>query len=476
MMPGIGKSVRARITLWHLAVLVLTLLVYVLLAQMFLWNQLTKELKASLRDDVEVVERFLEPTAAGEIVWRSHEEGEETPERWVEVRHADGRPIYRNFAGEELFAFLSAASSEFHVKSFHPLHLADGTDLLAIHEVHRVGGVPVRILVARSEGRLRREMGHLLLSQTLCFPPVLLLAWAGGYFIAGRVLSPLKKIVSRARTISAERLHERLPVSNPGDELGQLSITFNEVLSKLDRSFSQMRQFTADASHELRTPLSAIRSVGEIALRSELNAPDCRETVASILEEVEKMTRLVDDLLFLARSDSGAASPAAETVELGGVVRDEVAFLTVLAEEKGQRIALEIEQPCPVRLDLRIFRQALGNILHNAIKYTPEGEQILVRVANSAGWAVVEVADAGPGIGPEHQERIFDRFYRIDQGRSRNTGGTGLGLAIARWAVEVHGGRIELWSDVGRGSTFRICLPVRPASELPHSLAARAGR
>ncbi len=457
------NSIRARITLWHLGVLVATLLVYMLLNQGFLWHQLTIELKDSLRDDVEVVESFLRAAEDGGIVWSGHDDTlvNDGQERWIEVRGLAGGLVYRNFPQEGLFSSLQVPSRQLHEKTFHPLRLADGEDLLVVQEVHEVAEQGVEILVGRSRERLSQEMGHLLVVQALGFPAVILLAWVGGFILAGRVLSPLKKIIARTKTISAERLHERLPVENPQDELGQLSLSFNELLGKLDRSFGQMRQFTADASHELRTPLAAIRSVGEMALRTPRAEADYQETIGSMLEEVEKMTVLVNDLLALARSDSGILSPTFEITNLGDVVGDEVSLLKVLAEEKAQRLTMEIEHPCPVQLDRGIFRQAVSNILHNAIKYTPEGKNIRILAGKTSAGCYVEIADSGPGIEPEHRERIFDRFYRVDKVRSRETGGSGLGLAIAKWAVDVHGGRIDLTSEPGSGSTFRIELPAR---------------
>ena len=453
------NSVRTRITLWHLSVLVLTLLVYMGCSMGFLWHQLNTELKENLRDDVEVVETFLQH-AEDRVVWTGHEEHQGREQgRWVEIRSVAGDLIYRNFSMGEAFAALPPLQEELHKKQFHSLRLADGLNLLVVQEIHQVGGARVAIIAGRSKDRLFREMGHLLMIQVLLLPLVILLASAGGYFVAGRVLVPLKKIVARMQAISADRLDERLPVGNPDDELGQLSITFNELLGKLDCSFRQMRQFTADASHELRTPLSALRSVGEMALRHPRDEAAYQETIASMLEEVEKMTRLVTDLLALARSDSGILSQVFERTDLGEVIKDEVALLRILAEEKAQRLSMEVEQPCPVLLDRVIFRQAISNILHNAIKYTPEGKGIRIVVGRDPEGCYVEIADAGPGIGPEHRDRIFDRFYRVDKVRSRETGGSGLGLAIATRAVAIHGGRIDLSSEPGAGSSFRIRIP-----------------
>jgi heavy metal sensor kinase len=329
----------------------------------------------------------------------------------------------------------------------------------------------VVIRVGRVTSFMFQEMRHLLLVQALCFPLVLLLAWAGGYFVAGRVLLPLQKIIARMKTLSAERLHEKLVVENPDDELGHLAITFNHLLTQLDHSFTQMRQFTGDASHELRTPLTAMHSVGEAALRAPLTTDEYKETIASMLEEVEKMGHLVSDLLALARADSSTIKPDLKKVELGEVVSEEMTRLEVLAEEKQQNLSLTVKNACPACLDRGIFRQAFANILFNAIQYSPELADIDVLVDQAGTGCLVEITDSGPGIAIEHQSRIFDRFYRVDKVRSRKNGGSGLGLAIAQWAVKIHGGRIELTSRAGHGSTFRIYLPMRQEEQCPAAFA-----
>jgi heavy metal sensor kinase len=340
--------------------------------------------------------------------------------------------------------------------------------------VRQIEGADVVIRVGRTTEHFAEEMLHLLLVQALCLPLVLLLAWAGGYFMAGRVLSPLQKIIARMKTISADRLHERLPVENVNDELGHLSLTFNHLLGKLDHSFRQMRQFTDDASHELRTPLSAMHSVGEMALRTPMSIPEYQETIASMLEEVDKMSRLVNDLLALARADSDMIKPVLAQLELGEVIQEETARLEVLAEEKNQGLSLTIRQTCPACIDRNIFRQAFANILYNAIQYTPDHGTIEILVDKDQNGCFVEISDSGPGIAPEHQEQIFDRFYRVDKVRSRDTGSSGLGLAIAKWAVAINNGHIELASMPDKGSTFRIRLPEQHLEKYPSHFSPTA--
>jgi heavy metal sensor kinase len=293
-------------------------------------------------------------------------------------------------------------------------------------------------------------------------PLAVALALGGGYFLAGRMLSPFGALAGKARKITAESLAERLPVGNPRDEFGQLAGVFNAMLGRLQDAFEQLRRFTADASHELRTPLTAIRSVGEVALQRPLDGPAYREVIGSMLEEVDRLTRLVENLLTLTRGESGHIPLSFETVNLSRLAAGVAEHLRVLAEEREQALLVDVVQDALATCDPGVLRQALVNVLDNAIKYTPRKGSIHVAVKEQAsGEGVIEVQDTGPGIPGIHRERVFERFYRVDQGRSRSAGGTGLGLATARWAVEANGGRMELESVEGSGSIFRIVLPAR---------------
>jgi signal transduction histidine kinase len=220
-----------------------------------------------------------------------------------------------------------------------------------------------------------------------------------------------------------------------------------------------MRRFTADASHELRTPLTAMRSVGEVGLRGKRDAPAYREIIGSMLEEVDRLSLLVDRLLTLSRADSGEAMLAQYPVDLGDLAEEVASQLGVLAEEKQQSLSVHRNGASQWVGDHLVLRQALVNLVDNAIKYSPDGAHITVRVGKSNGTHVLDICDTGPGIPPDLQPRVFDRFYRVDKARSReNGGGTGLGLSIARWAVEVHGGKLTL-EPTTEGARFRITLP-----------------
>jgi len=275
----------------------------------------------------------------------------------------------------------------------------------------------------------------------------------------------------RAEHITAERLNERLPVENSEDELGHLATVFNKTLARLEQSFEQLRRFTADASHELRTPLTAIRSVGEVGLQKDGSAAQYRDIIGSMLEEANHLTRLVDSLLTISRADAGHIQLNRVQTGLMDLAQESAALLEVLAEEKGQQISVQGDQSVAVYADRVILRQALVNLIDNAVKYSPPAGKISVYVKRlDSKEAMVEVEDSGPGIAPEHQSKIFDRFYRSDKARSREAGGAGLGLSIAKWAVESHGGLIELQCGDSSGCTFRVRLPLETQVHDPRPL------
>jgi heavy metal sensor kinase len=277
-------------------------------------------------------------------------------------------------------------------------------------------------------------------------------------------------MVERARSINAEQLNARLPVENPDDELGRLASVFNDTFARLEASFERMRHFTADASHELRTPLTAIRSVGEVGLRVRREESAYREIIGSMLEEADRLALMVDRLLMLSRADSGDAKLAIDVVDLGALAGEVAEQLSVLAEEKHQSIKVHCDPVANWVGDRVVLRQALMNLVDNAIKYSPDGGSIEVHVWQSPDGVAIDVSDTGPGIPEELQARIFDRFYRVDKARSRGNGGTGLGLAIAKWAVEVNGGHLTIEPSNGAGSRFRISLP--QASTPPPAVTA----
>ncbi len=288
-------------------------------------------------------------------------------------------------------------------------------------------------------------------------PMATLVVAATSFATAVSVLAPIRDMAARARRLSTKTLKARMPVPNPQDDLGQLATGFNEILEQLEASFAELVRFTADVSHELRTPLTAMRTVGEVALRDR-NAATLQDAVGSMLEQIGRMNQLIDRLLLLARSDSDELTPRFEA----GLVRDALVdvseALALVAEEKQQRI----EVVCPDHLlavfDPGLLRLALVNLLQNAIRFSPPGKSVKLRAFDEMSSVAIEVTDEGPGIAPEHQQKIFERFYRVDKARSRAEGGVGLGLAIVKASVERMGGTVDVKSELGRGSAFVVSL------------------
>ena len=300
--------------------------------------------------------------------------------------------------------------------------------------------------------------GDVLLVLLVWLPGAACAFAAAGYLIAGQALAPLIIMAERARRLSATSLSERLPIVNAADELGHLASVFNEMLGRLEASFVELRRFTSDASHELRTPLTAIRAVGEVGLRQG-DEHALRDAIGSMLEEAGRLNELIDRLLLLAQADNDTASVRLVPASVGSVMLQVTDLLGVVAEENGQALDTTDVQDVMAVMDSGLVRLALMNLVQNAIRYGPPNKPIRLRACASGGDAIIEVIDAGPGISRLHHTKIFERFYRVDKGRSRPEGGAGLGLAIVKWVAERMSGSVELESEPGRGSVFRLRLP-----------------
>jgi len=304
-----------------------------------------------------------------------------------------------------------------------------------------------------------RELGRLLAVLVLAVPLALVCSGGLGYLLARAALSPVERLRRSTCEVTADRLDRRLPVANPDDELGRLTQTINEMIGRLERSFAEVRRFTADASHELRTPLAAIRAEAEVALGGALVTPEQERLLGSVLEECSRLARLTDQLLALSREDAGVARQVREPVDLSALVGAVAETMRPLAEARG--LTLHVKGPGGVAVsgDGARLRQVFYNLLDNAIKYTPPGGTIEVQVEPGPRAAVVAVRDSGIGIPEADLPHVFERFYRVDKARSRAEGGTGLGLSIARSIVVAHSGSINLTSAPGRGTTCTVALP-----------------
>lgn len=447
-----SASIRVRLTAWYAAVLLSILACLSVGVYAFVRSSLERSLSAQLDRDFSTVITVVSAS----------------PKGWGSGGHLPGDVLFRVMEGGRVLYHSDAWCRAKFFKDVFAEPIASTGVWRSIQGVqHRlrvrpiqVAGRDLKVTVAEDTSLLDGTLRSLLRVLLLSIPLAAALAIGGGYFLAGRALSPISAMAAKSREITAEALCERLPVDNPDDELGRMASVFNETLGRLEASFERLRNFTGNVSHELRTPLTAIRSVGEVAMQRALDADSLRDVIGSMLEEVDRLTRLIECMLSLARNESGQTHLTRVEVDLGAEASAAFELVRVLAEEKNQTVSIEVRQPAIVRGDPAMLRQALLNLIDNATRYTPASGHVKLTVGREPqGSSTVEVEDDGPGIPADDRDRVFDRFYRTKSGSSAVAHGTGLGLAIARSAVEAAGGRLEYEGVDGGGSRFRIAFP-----------------
>ena len=458
-----AHTVRVRLTLWYVAAMVLVLAVYISVVFVFVRRNATQTLDQQLRRDFQWAAATVDVGPDGQVIWPAEPllitGDEELP--WVQVWTDDGnRLLFRSHEAQRRLVPESASS----------LRIPDGDRSVTASVPMQDGSTTMRILarrlpirdqafilqVGRSDAGVRQGLRELAVVMLLGFPIAVAVAGLGGYILARRALMPIERMTERARHITAERLADRLPVHNPDDEMGRLAAVFNETLARLEESFAQMRRFTANVSHELRTPLTAIRSVGEVGLRGHRDEQAYRTIIGSMLEESDRLATLVDRLLTLSRAESAPRNSPRELLDLSQLAEEVAGHLGVLAEEKRQSLVVDSPTPVHAVADRQSVRQAVINLVDNAIKFTPAGGAIQLVVRAHPEVALLDVVDAGPGVPAAAREQIFDRFFRA---AAAGEAGTGLGLSIAKEAIESSGGHLTLQSSDAGGSIFRISLP-----------------
>ncbi len=317
-------------------------------------------------------------------------------------------------------------------------------------------GTAAEVLAAYPASEVDSTLRGLFSVMLWSLPAALLVSLLSGWFLAKRSLRPVDEITSSARQITAQNLTLRLPKPVTDDELGRLTETVNDMIARLEKSFSQIRQFTSDASHELRTPLAIMMGELELALRRPLTSDDARKVLESCLEEVERLNQVVQGLLELSRAESGQVILQLEEVRFSTLVENVCDDVMILADKKRIEIATAIAPGLMIMGDTVRMQQALLNIIENAVKYTREGGDVHVRLEYNSedSEAVLTVSDTGIGIPAGELPFIFDRFFQVDKARSKDVLGSGLGLSIVKWIVDAHNGRIEVFSHLGKGTTF----------------------
>jgi heavy metal sensor kinase len=464
------RSIRFRLTAWYSVLVLLMLTAFCGAVYIGLGRYLTGALSDQLsRQAVQIDHTWLEQIneSGSEYVVNEIDEhlSPEITDRFIRVTRGDGSVLYQSRPPRD--------------QSFDPSIIGQPpkTGIAGYREEHPGGKAlliySLSVSVPRS-GAFLIEVGGpydhiestlhgLALVFAIILPLALVLAIGVGYLLMKRALKPVDQLARAAESITSRNLGERLPIPGTGDEIERLSATLNGMIARLEASFRQMNQFTADASHDLRTPLTVLRGELEVALRrSEIN-PAGREIIGSVLEETEKLSKTVESLMVLSRLDSGEMKTELTGFDLAKLCAETVEQMSLLAEDKGLKIECSSSENIEVTADPLRIRQILINLVDNAIKYTPDGGKIDVRASRSNGRAVIEVYDTGHGIPAEALPLIFNRFYRVDKARSRETGGSGLGLAIAKSICELHGGHISVESRVGSGSRFRVEIPLEPS-------------
>jgi two-component system OmpR family sensor kinase len=295
--------------------------------------------------------------------------------------------------------------------------------------------------------------------------PIFLIAEAlGGFLVAGRSLAPLTAISRQAEKISATNLGTRLDIGEVRDDLGRLAGVINSLLSRLERSFDAMRGFVADASHEFRTPLAIIRAEADVSLLQDRTPAEYKVSLATIQDEARRLSSLVNNLLDLARSDGGNEVLNKENFYLNDALEECYRSAQTVASGRGIELSISCVSDVAFVGDQILIRRSITNLLENAIRYTPSGGRVSASIEVENGAARLKVCDTGIGIPPEYTQRVFDRFFRVDPSRSAGSGGYGLGLSIVKWIAEAHGGSVQVSSQLGTGSVFTISLPLPAAA------------
>lgn len=319
---------------------------------------------------------------------------------------------------------------------------------------------PFVINVGYTEDATRAVLKNLVAIFGVLAPVVLFVAFSGGWLMAGLILRPIRQISSMANRITVQNLNERIPERKVDDELGTLITTMNGMISRLQASFEEMRQFSMNVAHELKTPLTIMKGESELALAKSLSREEMQELITTYLEETVRMSHIIDDLLTLAKADAGQITVQREAVQLDAIVRDLYEDAMVLAAPKAIAVELTVAEPAVVAGDAARLRQLFRILLTNAVQYSDAGGRIRITCQRRDKRVLASIEDTGIGIPPESLDKIFRRFYRVDQARTRVKGGSGLGLSLAKWIAESHGGTITVTSEQGNGSKFTVQFPL----------------
>ncbi len=470
-------SIGTLLALWYFAIFAVAQIIF----GAGMWFSLSYHLydlaEDSLENQLEDLTHFLEAQNKDASLAKIQEEVNKTyllehSGDYLELYAENDQPIYR--ASFLQIHPVTMPLGEFHKPVFRSIWMTGRPFRFTVQRLSVNGHVYRAITGIPMDDEV--ETLHLLRTYLLMFAPLLfLVAAGGGYWLSRRALSPVDALVRTAHDISGINLDRRLPQLHTGDELQRLSDTLNEMLDRIEKAFLRVTQFTADASHELRTPICLIRTEAELALRRSRGEAEYKESLRAILLEAERTTAIVEQLLALARADSGRETLQMGTLDFSKILAEVQESWRQVAEIRNLQFSTCIAPAILVLGDATALRKLVDLLLDNALKYTPSPGSVELSLECTGGNAVLMVRDSGPGIAIEEQAKIFERFYRVDKARSREEGGVGLGLAIAKWIVTQHRGTIAVRSEVGAGSAFFVELPLA-TSPRDYSWGGEAGK
>jgi len=458
-------SIKFRFTIWYLVVLavllsILGVSVYYFLS-MSLYNNLDSDLKLRIAQvqstpNINAIWQGEFQEELGEIVMLCYYNGD-TLETYPpgNISLAEYGFIEQAIGGVNSFDTVRTAEGERMRFYAVPVQIQRSPPMMMNTE-------PAAIVVGRSTKDIEQALDRLVGIFIIAFPLTMVVAAGGGVFLARRALKPVDEISQTALTIGESDLNQRIEV-NTKDELGRLAATLNQMLERLQKALKRQQQLTSDASHELRAPLAVIQAESSLALQKEREVGEYKQSLETVTQEAGHMSQIIDRLLILARADAGQEQLNFEDVDLDSLIHDLGNDTVTLCQQKGLELKIGDLFGFTLKGDKAMLRQLFLNLLDNAIKYTPDGGTISVTMRVERQWAAVAIEDSGVGIPAEDLPHIFERFYRVDKARSRADGSSGLGLSICQHIAEVHGGRIEVESHLGKGSTFTVWLPNRRA-------------
>ncbi|MEI7905904.1 MAG: ATP-binding protein [Bacteroidota bacterium] len=499
-MKNLRRSIRFKLTLYYSLIVGGTLLGFALASYYYTEQNLLASLDRSLYNEVVWLKNFIEPRASKvklkkqriipkqqaanekksptklirksdeieiinidstdiefDAIWNQiYEHTLLTPKKQIiQIKDRNGDILYKSGLGKEDIAFddvpqdITKLVTIWNTKG-QPLRLAVSQDRT------------MKVYVAYPISEINEVLSNLFFIFIFLIPVAVVISVGGGWFLATRSFKPVDDIARTARAITAHNLDQRILSSGVDDEMGRLIATFNEMISRLQLSFTQIQQFSSDASHELRTPLTIMRGELELALRSKKHSSEeYRKVLSSALEETMHMTVITENLLTMAKADRGLTNFATDDVWLRSIVQELFEDCEILAERKHISVTLGTLDDALIVGDPIRLRQLLLNLIDNAVKYTPEKGSIEISLFREQRQAKIRIKDSGIGIPANDLSKIFDRFYRVDKARSRELGGSGLGLSISKWIADIHGGTITVESEVNTGSIFTVILPLK---------------